>query len=136
MPDPRLTPARGVPPQQPTPSSAAQPGDRWSSLIADYREGPRPLFGPIIVRRLQAEIRTAADHLRPPAGTMLSADDIQDELVLQVLEAATRMPLPSDPACIPLCLMLRAQARVARWLAGELRHSRESARLEDGSGRG
>jgi hypothetical protein len=62
------------------PEAGTRSGNPWSDLITAYRNGPHELFGPIIIRALQADIRTAAESLRPPAGALVTADDIQDEL--------------------------------------------------------
>jgi hypothetical protein len=95
--------------------------DPWHELITAYREGPRQLYAPVILGLLESQINGAARRLRPPVST-ITGEDIRQELVVQVLDAALAMPLAPDPQWIPRRLLLRARTGAVRWLANELRH--------------
>ncbi|MDP9325755.1 MAG: hypothetical protein M3O87_04365 [Candidatus Dormibacteraeota bacterium] len=90
----------------------------WAQLIVDYQSGPKAEFGPALISQLEAYIAMAAAHFRPlpPA---IEAEDIHQQMVLEVLDEAGRMPLPLRPKWVPRQLLLRSSQSVARWLAHE-----------------
>src|ERR1700737_2524206 len=90
----------------------------WASLLHNYRRGPKSVYGPELVGRLDAYIVAVAGRLDalPPA---IDPADIYQQLVVEVLIASDRLPMPRQPQWIPRQLVLRASREVARWLARE-----------------
>jgi hypothetical protein len=76
------------------------------------------VYGPELVGRLEAYITAVAQGLDAVPPT-IDAADIQQQLVMEVLIAADRLPIPSQPQWVPRQLILRASREVARWLARE-----------------
>jgi hypothetical protein len=109
---------------------AQDSSDPWHDLITAYREGPRQLYAPVILGLLESQIERAARRLRPPVAT-ITGEDIRQELIVQILDAALAMPLAPDPQWIPRRLLLRARTGAARWLASELRHELLKAPADD-----
>lgn len=102
----------------------------WHELITAYREGPRQLYAPVILGLLESQIDGVARRLRPPVST-ITGEDIRQELIVQILDAALALPLAPDPQWIPRRLLLRARTGTARWLANELRHELLKAPADD-----
>ena len=104
--------------------------DPWYDLITAYREGPRQLYAPVILGLLETQIEGAARRLHPPVAT-ITGEDIRQELIAQILDAALAMPLAPDPQWIPRRLLFRARTGAARWLANELRYELLKAPADD-----
>ena len=95
-----------------------RPGDRGRSLMAivlAYREGPREVWGPILLDLLAPALLARLKRLRPEPPVM-DDEDVRQQLITEVLLAAARMPLPDEPAYLRSRLMARANQGVRRWL--------------------
>jgi hypothetical protein len=87
-------------------------------LVAAYRQEPNP-----------AKAQPLLDALAPGmAGTLtrfrtlpsnVTPDDLQQQLLLELLEAAASATLPADGRWIARTLLLRATRATAKWLARE-----------------
>ena len=105
-------------------------------IVLAYREGPRELWGPILLDLLAPALLARLRRLRtePP---VMDDEDIRQQLVMELLSAAAGMPLPTEPSYLRSRLMARANQAVRRWLQRERRrqsrqHSFET-REETGS---
>jgi hypothetical protein len=97
--------------------------DRSRSLMAivlAYRQGPREVWGPVLLEVLAPSLLARLRRLRtePP---VVDDEDIRQQLVMEVLRAAARMPLPKEPSYLRSRLMARANVAVRRWLQREYR---------------
>ena len=105
----------------------------WIGLLLAYRRGPKDVIGSELVAQLELYIRAVAQGFDAVPPT-IEAADIHQQLVIEVLIAAERLPLPAHPEWVPRQLMLRASRQVARWLAREKAQAAlplgESLRLE------
>lgn len=90
----------------------------WIGLLLAYRNGPKDRYGPELIDRLELYINAVAQGLDPVLPA-IDAEDIRQQLVMETLLAADRLPLPRQPEWVPRQLMLRASREVARWLARE-----------------
>src|SRR5437879_3433142 len=93
-------------------------GEAWAELLNAYHEGPREVWGPVVIERMMGLLRqTAAGFTTYPPG--VDAEDVWQQLVLETLEAALGLPVPFEARWIPRLLALRAKAGVRRWLERE-----------------
>jgi hypothetical protein len=60
----------------------------------------------------------------------MDAEDLSQQLVLELLLTAARMPLPTNPGYLRRRLMARANQGVRRWLEREGRRQRGQQSLE------
>jgi hypothetical protein len=98
-----------------------RPGGGGRSLMAivlAYREGPREVWGPILLDLLAPALLARLRRLRtePP---VMDDEDVRQQLVMELLFAAARMPLPEEPGYLRSRLMARANQGVRRWLQRE-----------------
>lgn len=101
-------------------------GGRVSGLFAvvlAYRAGPRRIWGPVLLDVLAPALLASLQRLRPYPPVM-DAEDIRQQLVVEVLQAAAAMPLPANPNYLRRRLMARANQGVRRWLEREGRRQR------------
>ena len=82
------------------------------SVVMAYRFSDRQVWAAVLLERLR--------HFRsePPA---IDSEDVRDEFVVQLLEAAATMPFPADLHFVERRLILRAGQGVRRWLRKERR---------------
>ena len=90
------------------------------AIVLAYREGPREVWGPILLEVLAPALLARLRRLRtePP---VVDDEDIRQQLVMEVLLAAARMPLPKEASYLRSRLMARANVAVRRWLQREYR---------------
>ena len=62
---------------------------------------------------------------------MIDPEDVRQQLILELLQAAATMPLPENPCYLRRALMARANQGVRRRLVVERRRQLTQARLED-----
>jgi len=88
--------------------------------VQAYRRGPRNKWGPVVLELLAPAIlvRLGLFEELPP---VISLEDLRQQLVVEVLDAAAHMPLPDNARYIKHRLMRRAAKRMTRLLAREIR---------------
>ena len=88
--------------------------------VQAYRRGPRNKWGPVVLELLAPAIlvRLGLFEELPP---VISLEDLRQQLVVEVLDAAAHMPLPDNARYIKQRVMRRAAKRMTRWLAREIR---------------
>jgi len=107
-------------------------GETWAAVLRCYRGSGKRLWGPVLLAMIAPQLDRALNrlHATPP----FNDDDLQQEIVLQVLEAAASSRLPADPRWIPLHLEKRALQVVARRLKVEQKRRPLSLEALDASG--
>ncbi|HEX3629053.1 MAG TPA: hypothetical protein VHW91_01165 [Candidatus Dormibacteraeota bacterium] len=95
-------------------------GRALMAIVLAYREGPRELWGPILLDLLAPALLARLRRLRsePP---VMDDEDIRQQLVMELLRAAAGMPLPDQPSYLRSRLMARTNQAVRRWLQRERR---------------
>src|SRR6266702_4026638 len=74
-------------------------GDTLLAAVLAYRAGPRGVWGPVLLELLAPALIARLRRLRPQFP-VLDSDDIRQQLVLELLAAATTVPLPEQPAML------------------------------------
>jgi len=93
------------------------------AAVLAYRRESRQIWGPVLLDLMAPTILASLRRLRelPP---VMDAEDLRQNLILEVLSAAAEMPLPADPTYMRRRLMARANQGVRRWLEREGRRQR------------
>jgi hypothetical protein len=116
-----------------TPSERNRP---LGKIVAAYQKGPRQLWAPVILDLLAPALIESLQWLRaqPP---VIDDEELSQQLVMEVLRAATTIPIQEGGRRMKLRLLSQANRAVVRWLEEErIRQSWESsfeAREEQGS---
>ena len=104
-------------------------------IVAAYRAGPRQLWAPVLLDLLAPALIESLQGFRtePP---LADEEEIRQQLVLEVLRAARRMPIHDHGRQMKIRLVTRASREVIRWLEREgvrqdWQVSWESAEVED-----
>jgi len=87
-------------------------------LIGLYRRGQRQLWAPLLLELMGLAMSHRLQRYQALDPT-LDADDIAQQLAIEVLEAALNIPLPAEPRWVEARLLKRATKRLQRWLAKE-----------------
>lgn len=99
-----------------------------AELMTAYRLGPRQLWGPVILDLLApalVELVTALGVVPP----LIDEDEIRQQLVLEVLYAASRMPIRGGFE-LKFRLFSRVYKYMVRWLAKERIRQHEQSSYE------
>ncbi len=99
-----------------------------ADLVVAYRAGPRQLWGPVILDLLAPALVQLLGELRP-VPPLIDEDEIRQQLVLEVLRAAAKIPI-RDSFDMKFRLLSRACKPIVRWLAREGRRQRNQASYE------
>jgi len=99
-----------------------------AELLTAYRAGPRHLWGPVILDLLAPALLELLMMFRP-VPPLLDEDEIRQQLVLELLRAAARIPI-RDGFDLQDRLLARAYKYVVRWLAREDRRQRDQCSYE------
>jgi hypothetical protein len=91
---------------------------RVAEAIARYRQGPRQLWASILLDLLAPAIIHCVTRLRP-MPPVLDEDEIRQQFLVELLEAAASIPLPSVPAWQKRAILSRANQAVRRSLTRE-----------------
>lgn len=93
-------------------------GRSLMAIVLAYRQGPRKLWGPVLLELMAPSLLARLKRLRtePP---VMDAEDVRQQLVMELLLAAARMPLPEEPGYLRSRLMARANQGVRRRLERE-----------------
>ena len=87
--------------------------------VQAYRRGPRSKWGPVVLELLAPAIMVRLG-LFEEQWPVIGLDDLRQQLVVEVLDAAAHMPLPDNARYIKQRVMRRAAKRMTRWLAREI----------------
>jgi hypothetical protein len=112
--------------------SSYRRGERPPGLMAvvlAYRSGPREFWGPVLLDLLAPALLASLQRLRPHPP-VIDAEDLRQQLVLELLRAAAGMPLPTNPSYLRRRLMARANQGVRRRLEREGRRQRGQRSFE------
>lgn len=90
-------------------------------LVLLYREGPRERWAPVLLEVMAPPIFQRFARFRPQEPA-IDSDDVLHQFLLEVLEAALRLPVKDGPAWLERRLVLGAAGRVSRWLRREARY--------------
>ena len=98
-------------------------------LVKLYRTGPRQIWAPVLLDVLASGLLARLRRLRiePP---FMDEEDLRQQLVAELLEAAAGMPLPRYPVFLRRRLLDRANQRVRRSLARERRRQARQGSYE------
>ncbi len=91
-----------------------------AAAVNAYRAGCRSSWAPVILTLMAPAVEGRLRDLYP-VPPALSSDDIRQQLLVEVLEAALCMPLPQDPLMLGPAILSRASQAVSRRLGRELR---------------
>ena len=104
--------------------TGAEDRDRILALfVLVYRRGPRQLWAPVLLDLLAPALVECLQGLRPEPP-FADEDEIRQQLVMELLRAARRMPMRGDLSGMRLRLMTQAKRQVVRWLRRESRRQR------------
>ena len=104
-------------------------GECLMAIVLAYREGPREVWGPVLLDLLAPALLARLQRLRTERPVM-DDEDVRQQLVVELLSAAARMPLPEEPCHLRRRLMARANQGVRRWLQREGRRQARQDSLE------
>jgi len=99
-----------------------------ADLVAAYRAGSRQLWGPVILDLLAPALVQLLRELRP-VPPLIDEDEIRQQLVLEVLRAAAKIPI-RDSFDMKFRLISRACKPIVRWLTREGHRQRNQASYE------
>jgi len=94
-----------------------------SELIGHYRSGHREIWGSMLLEVMGAAVFTELERYRPQ-GPVFDSDDLAQQMLAEVLEAALVIPLPAGAQHLEQRLLCRVTKRMERLLRGELRRQR------------
>lgn len=99
------------------------------AIIWEYRRGPREVWAAVLLDVVTPAILVQLSRYRtdPPS---VDVEDIRQQFVVELLAAATTMPMPPNVAFVERRLILRAGQGVRRWLRSERRRLARSESLE------
>ena len=102
---------------------------RLLALVLAYRSGPKELWAPVLLDVLAPSMLLVLRRLRaqPP---YLDEEDVRQQLVVEVLAAASEMPLPPSAPFLRRSLVSRANQGVRRRLAQEAMRQSQQRQLE------
>ena len=107
-----------------SPSAAPMAWMLLTAVIRSYRRGPREVWAPVLLEMLApAVVATAAEFRYLPPG--VAEEDVQQQLVAEVLRAASVTRLHAEAPWIKRQIVMRARGRVSRWLRAEQQRSSE-----------
>jgi len=91
-------------------------------LIRRYRADPAT-WSPVLLEAIGPAAVARIAHFVSPSP-VIDAEDVAQELILQLLLAAATMPLPHGARWVERRLVLRAGTGVSRWLQREANYQR------------
>ncbi len=91
-----------------------------AAAVKAYRSGCRSIWAPVVLTLMAPAVEGRLRDLYP-VPPAISSDDIPQQLLVEVLEAALCMPLPQDPLMFGPAILSRASQAVSRRLGRELR---------------
>lgn len=91
-----------------------------AAAVKAYRAGCRSSWAPVVLTMMAPAVEGRLRDLYP-VPPAISSDDIRQQLLVEVLEAALCIPLPQDPLMFGPAILSRASQAVSRRLGRELR---------------
>src|SRR5258708_37905892 len=85
----------------------------WAQLVRTYKDSPASKSAAELIQALTPQLRARAASI-PAAPPVIGADDIWQQLCVEVLVAAPTLAPPPDPQWVPHKLVRRAGRVVAR----------------------
>jgi hypothetical protein len=110
-------------------TSLAERNRNLAQVIAAYRQGPRRLWGPVVLDLLAPAILQRLQRLRAQPPT-IDEEELRQQFVVEVLRAAAYIPLPDHPGWAKGQILSRANQAVRRGLAREARRQRRQDSYE------
>ncbi len=98
--------------------------------VNGYRAGSRSGWAPVVLVLMAPALERGLSRLRP-VPPAISAEDVRQQLHMEVLEAALCMPLPTNPAVLERAILRRASQAVSRRLSRELRRQQRQEPVGD-----
>ena len=99
------------------------------AVVRAYRIGGRQLWGPVLLEILGPQLTEAVQQYGILAP-LVDSDDLGQQLLLEVLSAATTVPIPEGARWVEQRLLRRAGFNVARWLFKQSRLVRSAVELD------
>ncbi len=109
------------------------PDGRQRALVGAvnaYRAGACSRWAPVLLALLGPALERRVGRLRP-VPPAINTEDIRQQLVVEVLEAALCMPLPENSLLLERAILRRASQAVSRRLGRELRRQQRQELLGD-----
>lgn len=100
-----------------------------AAIVAAYRAGPRWRWAPVLLDLLAPALLARLQLLRAERP-VLDEEDLRQQLVVEVLQAAATVPLPDDARSLKSRLILRASQGVRRRLERERQIQRAQESLD------
>ena len=99
--------------------SPAQRDRVLARIVAAYRGGDKPIWGPVLLDLLAPALLERL-RLLSPEPPAFDEEDLRQQMVLELLHAADTVPLRER--YVKATLVSRAHKRMCRWLQRERRH--------------
>jgi hypothetical protein len=103
----------------------------YAAVVRSYQRGQRSLWAPLLLEMLAPAILQKLDTLFSDVPEA-DAEDIEQQLVLEVLRWASRLRTPDDLRFVDGTILLRATERTARWLRRTRRRQPEALAAHPG----
>lgn len=94
-----------------------------TELVGHYRSGHREVWGPVLLEVMAPALFSQLERYRPQ-GPVVDSDDLAQQMLVEVLEAALSVPLPPGTQHVEQRLLWRVTKRMQRQLQRELRRRR------------
>lgn len=112
------------------PLSPAERDEVFLEAVLAYRTGPKQVWAAVILEILAPAILARLTYLQPPEAAV-DSEDLRQQLILQVLRAAARVPLERGPSYLRRRVLLRADKAMERWLVRHANHGDRRAELDE-----
>lgn len=99
------------------------------AVVRAYRIGHRQLWGPVLLEILGPQLAESIQQFRILAP-LVDSEDLAQQLVLEVLSAASTVPIPAGARWVEQRILRRAGFNVARWLFRQIRLVRAAVNLD------
>jgi hypothetical protein len=87
-------------------------------VVFAYQAGPRQLWAPVLLDLMAPSLIARMQRFCTPPS-LIDEEEIRQQLVLEVLRAAARMPIHGEGRQMRVRLVTRANKAVVRWLRRE-----------------
>jgi hypothetical protein len=101
-----------------------------ASIVESYRKGRQETWAAVLLDVLTPAILKRLERYRAEEPA-ISAEDIRQQFVLELLSVAATAPMPADAKFVERRLLLRAGQGIRRWLRKEGRYRAFSEPLDE-----